>query len=57
MAPEVLAAIITGGAAVTSAGASGAAQASINKKTREFNSAEAAKQREWSEQMALPSRS
>ena len=46
------AALIGGAATVIGAGASAAGQASLNKKTREFNREEAEKQRQWNENMA-----
>lgn len=45
------AALIGAAASVIGAGTSAAAQASMNKKTREFNREEAEKQRNWSEKM------
>lgn len=45
------AAVVAGAASVIGAGTSAAAQASMNRKTREFNKEEAEKQRNWSEKM------
>lgn len=45
-------AVIAGGAAVIGAGINAAGQASLNKKTREFNAEQAEIQRQWSENMA-----
>lgn len=44
-------ALISGAASIIGSGASAVGQASLNKKTREFNREEAEKQRQWTEQM------